>query len=356
MPAGAACYAPSPPEGASARESTLNSDSTFAVIVTHWAAPFIRACIGSLAGTVDGSRIIVVDNASGDDTRGILCREFPQVTVLAQPENLGFGRANNVGIRLAIARGATQVLLLNQDAWVTEGCMARLLACLAQHPEAGVVSPLHCGPGPDQLDLKTLHNYLEPHFPEFLADACMGRVNDVYRGLGVNAAVWLVRREVWLQHGGFDPIFFMYAEDDDLLTRWRARGVIFLLVPGARAVHLRQSALPRRSSWRDRLRMQAQRSRSTLLKSVKQPGFSLAHALAAWVSVGVLRPLQELPLNRNLLALLADWAAAAAVLWQFATVRRHQAQCGSTGAHFLGEPPPAGTAESHDSFTARRAP
>ena len=83
-------------------------------------------------------RVEVVDNASGDGTAEMVAREFPDAILTVNPDNAGFGRANNP----ALARGeAPYALVLNPDTRVTPGALDSLLALLEAHPEVGMIGP-----------------------------------------------------------------------------------------------------------------------------------------------------------------------------------------------------------------------
>lgn len=305
------------------------------VIVTYNGAPWVRRCLGSLAGS--GAEVIVVDNASSDDTCAIIAAEFPAVVLLRNGGNDGFGRGNNLGIRHALARGSRYVFLLNQDAYVLPTSITELTGFMDAHPEVGVVSPLHCSPDAEHVDLRTLRGYLQRHLPHYLADACMGRIQPHYETFGVNAAAWFVRAEVWRRAGGFDPLFFMYGEDDDLLHRWQHRGIRFALLPGSRIVHLRESVKGPKPGLVGEILQLARRRRAELLNEVKRPGFSTLHMLAALASAGFVAPVAEVLVARRGRDYLASVVAACQLLLQFARVRRHARLTATEGAHFLGE-------------------
>lgn len=307
------------------------------VIVTYNGAPWISRCLDSLLPPVAGRgvQIVVVDNASTDDTCALIERDYPQVVLIRSPGNLGFGRGNNLGIAHALAQRARHVFLLNQDAYVLPGAIAALADFMDAHPEIGAASPLHCSPDPEHADPRTLRGYLQRYATDYLADACMGRQQPFYLTHGVNAAAWFVRAEVWQRCGGFDPLFFMYCEDDDLLTRWKHHGVPFALLPGARIVHLRESVQGPRVGWWGQVLRRARRQRADLLHAMKRPGFSTAHTLSVLLADGFLAPLATLALRRDLQDYAASLVAALQMIAAFRSVRRHARLSATTGAHFL---------------------
>ncbi len=318
------------PDAAGASSDT----ATAVVIVTYNAAPWLRRNLDALRGSTRRAHVIVVDNASSDATCETLRSDYPEVELLPQRANLGFGVANNVGIAHAMRRGHAYSFLLNQDAFVLPETIARLEDFMAGSAHA-VASPLHCSPDADHVDDKMLRSYLARHATAYLSDACLGRVAEHYDVRGLNAAAWFVRNAAWRRVGGFDPLFFMYGEDDDLIRRFAHHGCGFALLPHCRIVHLRESvALPRATGWQ-LVGRRAARRRAALLVVVKKPGVSGLHALVQWFVAGVASPALQWLIDRDSRELLATWRAAAQLLRQWPRVRRHAVRCATIGAHFL---------------------
>jgi GT2 family glycosyltransferase len=115
------------------------------VTVNYRKGELLLACLDSVYRTAAGLslEVIVVDNASGDDTATILPRRFPAVRLILNPANVGFARATNRG--MAAAAGS-YLLWLNPDTVVQEGALQELLGFLRAHPEAAAVGPRMVGP------------------------------------------------------------------------------------------------------------------------------------------------------------------------------------------------------------------
>jgi len=206
---------------------------------------------------------------------------------------------------------------------------------MAQAPEYDVCSPLHCGPDESRIDHRTYRGYLQLHAEKYLTDACLGRVAPAYRIHGVNAAAWFIRASTLRLTGGFDPLFFMYGEDDDLLTRWAYLRVPFALVTGCRIVHLRQSPVrPLPTYWQD-VKRRAERRRSLLLSQIKQPGFAASHMFAVWLAQGLVAPWVDFLVTRQGRDLLAGGLAAWRLANESLKVRRHARLTARPGEHFL---------------------
>ncbi len=305
------------------------------VIVTYNGAAWIAGALRSLRESSHACKPIVVDNASGDDTVAIVRRDFSEARLVETGANLGFGRGNNLGIEVALADGADAVFLLNQDAWVTPEAIAQMVAFLAAEPGFDIVSPLHCSPDLGHVDPNTQSAYLQRHASAYLSDACLGQVQAHYAIRGINAAAWMLRAEVFRRVGGFDPLFFMYGEDDDLIERFAHHGLRTALLPAARIVHLRAKGPQPAQSWGQQVASRAQRKRSALLLDLKRPGGSLPGQLLRLLSAGVVQPLAELLANHDLKAFLASLLATSRVLAGIVRIRRHAQLCATPGAHFL---------------------
>ncbi|HEU6455948.1 MAG TPA: glycosyltransferase family 2 protein, partial [Roseateles sp.] len=212
------------------------------VIVTYNGAAWIAGALQSLRESSHPCTAIVVDNASSDGTAALVRREFTEATLIENGANLGFGRANNLGIEAALRAGAEAVFLLNQDAYVTPEALRQMVDFLEAQPGFDIVSPLHCSPDLTRVDPNTQSAYLQRHASSYLSDACLDRVQPHYEIRGINAAAWMLRASVFRRAGGFDPLFFMYGEDDDLIERFSHHGLHTALLPAARIVHLRAKA------------------------------------------------------------------------------------------------------------------
>ena len=309
--------------------------SLFVVIVTFNGAPWIRGALASLRNSELPCTAVVVDNASSDDTVAIVRQDFPEAVLIASTDNTGFGCGNNVGISLALERGAEYIFLLNQDAFVTPTALGQLVEFLQQQPSYALVSPLHCSPDLTALDPQTQRGYLQRYAPGYLSDACLGRAKPFYDIRGINAAAWMVRSEAFRRVGGFDPIFFMYGEDDDLIARFEHLGELSALLPSSRIVHLRaRSPRAKSSVWRQ-LWALSERERSALLLDLKSPTGNWAGKLLRLISAGIIHPIGQFLTDHSGKQILAHLLATARVLGELRRVRHSAKICASAGAHFL---------------------
>lgn len=218
---------------------TLN---IFSVVITYNGARWIRKGLDSLnnASTLP-TKIIVVDNASTDDTVQVIRGFFPETHLIELKENIGFGRANNIGIAHALRQGADKVFLLNQDAWILPQTLEILATVMSQYSGYGILSPIHLTGKGDRFD----HGFADYiRATSFGEDLFFNRVKSVYSLPFMNAAAWLVSCECFLTVGGFDPLFFVYGEDNDYCSRVIYHGFKIGLVPAAVIHHDRQDREP----------------------------------------------------------------------------------------------------------------
>ena len=220
--------------------------SLYAIIVTYNAEQWIAPAIESLLQSTIPMMIVVVDNASCDSTLAIIASSYAGVVVLKMPSNRGFAAANNEGIRHALAQGAEYVFLLNQDARVAPDTITQLLTAMQDHADFGIMSPLHLDYDGQALDSLFSQYILQNQ--TILSDAVLGQLHRIYNVPFVNAAAWLMSRCLLETVGGFDPIFFMYGEDNDYCARARHHGFKIGITPDARIFHWHGGASRQSSS------------------------------------------------------------------------------------------------------------
>jgi GT2 family glycosyltransferase len=209
----------------------------FAIIVTHNGERWVDRCLGSLSQSSVPITPVVIDNASSDNTVPIIQENYPRAILFQQCTNLGFGRANNIGLEFALQQQCNYVFLLNQDASIEKDTIAKLISCHRLHPEYGIISPIHLYEK-DRLDFY-FEIYLEKNTKNLLSDLLLKKPQQIYEISFVNAAAWLISGECLNKAGGFDPLFVHYGEDQDYVARARYHGFKTGVCMDAYAYHFR---------------------------------------------------------------------------------------------------------------------
>jgi GT2 family glycosyltransferase len=221
------------------------------VIVTYRSAAVVEGCLGSVAtalADVPEARIIVVDNASDDDTLEVVARSGVAVTVVPRTGNDGFGAGVNAGF--AAAPGC-DVLVLNPDIRLDADAVTRLRTALAV-PGTGISVPkLVDGAGVTSPSLRRRPTALRALGEALLGGTRAGRFGPLgelvvnparYRTGGVvdwaTGAAWLVSRECVEAIGSLEERYFLYSEETEYMLRAGDRGFAVRYEPAAVAVHL----------------------------------------------------------------------------------------------------------------------
>ncbi|SDH06830.1 glycosyltransferase family 2 protein [Psychroflexus sediminis] len=199
------------------------SYKTYIIIVTYNSMPWIDKCLGSI--DLNNFDVVVVDNASSDETVEHLQKNYPDIKLFEEQTNLGFGQANNKGISYVLNQGAKHVFLLNQDAYLVDDVLDQLVQFQKEHSVYGILSAIHINAERTRLD-RNFSNYVRfDANPAFYSDHVLERpLQNVYDLPFVNAAGWLISKECLMTVGGFDPIFFHYGEDDNYCQRLTYHG------------------------------------------------------------------------------------------------------------------------------------
>ncbi len=219
------------------------------IIILNWnTRDLLAQCIDAIGQHIGSltHEIVVVDNASTDGSQAMLLSRYPQVRLIQNAGNVGFAAGNNRGMRESSGR---YVLLLNTDAFITEGALQAMLQLADAQPKAGLVGAhLRNADGSFQASFTPFPTL----WREFLILSGTGRMlhganfpsagPEVEPGPQmvdyVEGAALLVRREAFEQAGGLDEGFFMYAEEVDWCFSLRKAGWQVWYQPAARIIHL----------------------------------------------------------------------------------------------------------------------
>jgi len=231
------------------------------IIVNYNVKEFLQNLLVSLAKALTelSSEIIVVDNGSDDGSLEMLREKFPHITLIANKVNLGFSKANNLGLK--IAKGKF-LLLLNPDTIVQEDTFEKLISFFNANSSAGMVGckilnpdgtlQLACRrsfPGPWTSFCKV--SGLSSLFPNSRLFARYNLTyldeNQSYEVDAISGSFMLMKREVYEKIGGLDEQFFMYGEDLDWCYRVQKAGWKVFYVHDTTIIHYKGESTKRSS-------------------------------------------------------------------------------------------------------------
>lgn len=236
------------------------------VIVSYNSRHFIQLCLDSLSVALDGlqTEVIVVDNLSTDDSCALIASKYPWVHLIANKDNVGFGRANNQAIRIAKGR---HTLLLNPDTIVSKSSILSSMAMLDNDEKNGAIGiKMIDGSGaflPESkrgLPTPKVAFYkafglakIFPRSSEF-SRYYLGHLspNEPAEVEVLAGAYMLIKTDVLKTCDGFDEDFFMYGEDIDLSYRITQLGYRILYNPEFPIVHFKGESAGRDAAWTKR--------------------------------------------------------------------------------------------------------
>ena len=214
--------------------------TVYIIIVTYNAMKWAEKCFSSLRKSSFPMQVIVIDNCSQDGTQEYIKNNFPEVNFIQNQENLGFGKANNLGIEIAYKEGADFFYLMNQDAWIYEDSIQKLLDVYITHPqksEVGILSPMHLDGSEKKLDI-FLDKYISQNFENrMISDFYLNSTKLYYEISFMNAAHWFIPKDTIEKVGGFNPYFFHYGEDNEYVNRLHFHQKKILLCTNSKVVH-----------------------------------------------------------------------------------------------------------------------
>lgn len=205
------------------------------VVVSYNFEKWLHICLSSLKDSSVKNTIFVIDNDSSDKTCEIITNDYPEVIVRKNKTNMGFGRANNIGMRYALDNNFDYIFLLNQDAWVEPDTIEKLIGAATENPEFGIVSPIHLNGSGEKIDFG---------FSEYTnlksKEEALNLPDTITTCNFINAAAWLIPVPVLKEVGGFAPIFPHYGEDLNYSQRLRSKQFKIGFVKDAYVYHDRE--------------------------------------------------------------------------------------------------------------------
>ena len=222
------------PSNAGAHRST---PATCFVVPFYNGDKYIRSCLESISGNTDFSlEVLIVNNSDRPTDVHRIAEDFRNVIVIDSEPHIGFGKAANIGARAAIQRGADYVICLNQDSIADKDLIKELLKPFRENTDTVMVSPIIY-----TYDFKEIEPFFVRWYlvqcPGILRDALNNNLKSYYDMLFTSGACFAIKAEFISEFGFFDPLYFMYFEDEDLCRRIRYLGYRVVVAPNAKVAH-----------------------------------------------------------------------------------------------------------------------
>jgi GT2 family glycosyltransferase len=209
------------------------------VVIPNWnGAPGLPACLDGLLAQTKPENIIVVDNASIDNSVTMLARQYPEVVLLKNHKNKGFAGGVNTGIKFALENHANYIALINNDAVAAKDWVKVLAEYLDNNSEVGIATSKIIDSDGGKLD-STGEQYTVwgLPFPRGRGEAASKKYDNDTQIFGASGGASLYRVKMLNEIGLFDEDFFAYYEDVDLSFRAQLAGWKIAYVPGAVVHH-----------------------------------------------------------------------------------------------------------------------
>jgi GT2 family glycosyltransferase len=215
------------------------------ILIVNWnSRDYLRACLDSIRGTCGhlSPQVVVVDGGSFDGCAEMIAADYPEVEFVQSQDNIGFGRSNNLGFERV---KGDALLLLNPDTELQPGAVDVLLAELQRLPQAGLIGARLLN-SDGSLQLSAVHPLPTPWNAALDSDWLRRRwwsregrseASESFEVEAISGACMMIRTEIFRQLAGFDPRYFMYAEDMDLCFRTRKIGLKIHYAPRSEIIH-----------------------------------------------------------------------------------------------------------------------
>lgn len=231
------------------------------IIVNYNTKDLISNCLSSIFKQTVGLQfeVIVVDNASVDGSRQVIIETFPQVILIQNKVNLGFGRANNLGVEKASGK---YLFFLNSDTVLLNNAIS-IFFNFSEHNETnlkiGVIGGIlmdssksetrSFGPLPTKTEILRSLLGLCSGFPRMKSgEAIIFKKNGFLEVEYVTGADMFIQKSIFEAFVGFDPEFFMYYEETDLQLRLKNAGYHNFVISGIQIIHYESASFDRRKT------------------------------------------------------------------------------------------------------------
>jgi GT2 family glycosyltransferase len=229
------------------------------IIVSYNTSSLLRNCINSIyEQTVDVNfEIIVVDNDSKDGSCDMLKQDFKSVKLIENKQNLGFGKANNVGAKIAAGK---YLFFLNSDIILLNNAVKVLFSFLEEHAEAKIAGgALYGADGQPNVSAGNFPSLLQEfsligfavlykrYYKKHLSSSLVKSDKEPCTVDYISGADLMIEKKAFDELKGFDEDFFLYYEETEMSFRARKMGWLSYFVPDAKIVHLESASFSSRS-------------------------------------------------------------------------------------------------------------
>jgi O-antigen biosynthesis protein len=298
------------------------------IVIVHFKVPdFLMRALHSLhqALLFDQSEVIIVDNASMDDSKQRITGEFPEIKWIDLKSNIGFGKACNVGAKSATG---TYLLFINPDTLVSQNTLSESIRLLRARPDVGLMGPEILNPD-GTLQVSCRRSFPTPAVA-FYRLAGLSRIFPKSRKFGqynlsyldpkqecevdaVSGSFMFMPRALFQDIGGFDEAFFMYGEDLDICYRVKEKGYKVWYNPRTQIVHFKgrsssKQSFQSRKAWYEAMLIFSRKYRH-IHKSF-YPGWLIVGAIISRATITI-----ATSLFRTSTAMLIDFALINAILF-----------------------------------------
>jgi GT2 family glycosyltransferase len=213
--------------------NSLTSSKLTIIILTFNSRHIIKSCLENL--DFEKHKVIVVDNASSDETVNFIKENFPKTEIIALDKNIGFCRGNNSALEKIDTEFA---LLLNPDAIILNDDIEKIIFEMKKNPLVALAGPIILDNYPaQQSEIDERIAYINNDYST-IKDCYYEKINDNFSVRFLIGAALFMKVEIMQKIGFLDNNIFLYYDDDELCGRVRKNNYLNLLVPSAFAFHI----------------------------------------------------------------------------------------------------------------------
>jgi GT2 family glycosyltransferase len=312
------------------QQAAENPPLVYIVVLNYCSSDDTLACVDALRRVdYQNLRLLVIDNASPDDSGQMLKVRIPTNEYLQLPKNLGYAGGNNEGMRIAMANGASYILIVNPDVRLSPDSVKSYVEVLERDETVAALNPIQLSGDGQSIDATFLRGVLQRAGlqPTDLDGTLFKEVDTLY------GAALMLRVTSIEKVGGFDPLYFAYHEERDFCRRLKHHGLRLVVTGKAPVTHLRTKTRDRLDERRLFLHV-----KGFYLYSLKNPQKSFTHAAQDTIRLLFLdtirKPKGKYPLSlpgagRRHLIMTVLW-----ILWHLGTIRVHR-QIDSAGRAYV---------------------